>query len=67
MVGKERHRYTPKFKVQAIQACDEGPTQGIVAEKFRVSQTQVSQWMIKRREIMKKAASKHRKLYKNVE
>ena len=40
-------------------------TQGILAEKFDISQSQVSRRMVKRRDIRKDAASQHRKLFKN--
>lgn len=51
-----------------IEACDEqGTIQGIFDEKFGISQSQVSRWMVKRRDIMKDAAFKHRKLMKRVE
>ena len=46
--GKKRHAYIAKFKVQVVEACDEeGAAQGIVAEKFGVSQSPISQWMVK--------------------
>ena len=64
--GEKCHAYTAQFKVQVIIACDEGATQGSVAEKCRISQSQVSRWIVKRKEIMKYAASKHRKLFKKV-
>ena len=60
--AKQRHVYTTKFKVQVIEVCgEEGATQDIIAEKFGISQSEVSRWMIKRRDIMKDASSKHRK------
>ena len=66
--GKKRHAYIAKFKVQVIEACDEeGATQSIVAVKFGSSQLQVSQWMVKRRDIKdikEDAASKRRKHFK---
>ena len=46
------------------EASCEGATQGSVAEKCRISQSQVSRWIVKRKEIMKYAASKHRKPFK---
>ena len=63
--GKKRHAYIAKFKVQVIEACDEeGATQSIVAVKFGSSQLQVSQWMVKRRDIKEDAASKRTKHFK---
>ena len=62
--GKKRHKYTAQYKAEAIHACDDpNESQLTVAEKFGVSQSQISRWYSNRQAIQKDAADKLRKLH----
>lgn len=62
--GKKRHKYTAQFKADAINACeDPNESQLTVAEKFGVSQSQISRWWTDRHGIRKDASDKLRKLH----
>ena len=50
------------FKANVIHQVDEGFSQDEVAEPLRMSQSQISRWIVRRQEIMRDAAQKHRKL-----
>ena len=63
--GKKRHGYTAQFKAEVIHACDSpNESQLTVAERFGVSQSQVSRWMKDRINICRDACDKLRKLHK---
>ena len=51
------------FKASTINEYENGASQEEVAEKFLVTQTQVSRWIKNKENIMKDAASAHRKIF----
>ena len=63
IAGKKRHQYTASFKASAINEYENGVSQEEVAEKFRVTQSQVSRWIKNKENMMKDAASTHRTLF----
>ena len=63
IAGKKRYQYTASFKASAINEYENGVSQEEVAEKFRVTQSQVSRWIKNKENMMKDAASTHRKLF----
>lgn len=59
---EKRHQYAAGFKA-SINEYENGASQEEVAEKFLVTQTQVSRWIKNKENIMKDAASAHRKIF----
>ena len=49
IAGKKRHQYTVSFKASAINLYENGISQEEAAEKFCVTQSQVSRWIIKKK------------------
>lgn len=63
--GKKRCQYTAMFKANVINALDEpDATQETVADKFNISQSQVSRYVKNRSQIMKDAADSYRKKHR---
>ena len=60
---EKRHQYAAGFKASTINEHENGASQEEVAEKFLVTQTQVSRWIKNKENIMKDAASAHRKIF----
>ena len=60
---KKRHQCAAGFKASTINEYENGASQEEVAKKFLVTQTQVSRWIKNKENIMKDAASAHRKIF----